>query len=137
MRCSRQGGLVLRIVHAGSTDNIEAVARDIYSRNLGRYFAGEEFAADVDMYWHCMAAQLDAGIIDETVREMVEYDLDTELAVYRDWFRRHPETCAAWEGARLTLNDVSHGLAALRSQWPRAESKSTIPKSAPRRLICV
>ncbi len=49
-----------------SMSNIEAVARDICAKQLashGGYDA--EHAADVDRYWHCVAAELEAGLIDD------------------------------------------------------------------------
>ena len=48
-----------------STSNIEAVARDICLKQLSR-FGGAELDADVDRYWHCVAAELELGQIDET-----------------------------------------------------------------------
>ena len=49
------------------TSNIEVVARDICLKQLSRAGTGGiELAADVDRYWHCVAAQLELGEIDET-----------------------------------------------------------------------
>ena len=46
--------------------NIEAVARDICAKQLSRHgAAGAELAADVDRYWHCVAAGLEAGLVDD------------------------------------------------------------------------
>ena len=74
-----------------STSNIEAVARDICLKQLSR-FGGGELAADVDRYWHCVAAQLETGQIDETGNRVTAFNLEKSLAAYRDWCRRHPES---------------------------------------------
>lgn len=51
---------------SGPASNIEAVARDICARQLARTCASdEELATDVDRYWHCVAAQLESGQIDD------------------------------------------------------------------------
>jgi hypothetical protein len=73
--------------------NIEAVARDICHRQLFRPgMLAWEIAADVDRYWHCVAAQLESGQIDETGKQLEDFNLDQSLAAYRDWCGRHPET---------------------------------------------
>lgn len=77
----------------GSTSNIEAVARDICSRQLSRHGAsGVELAADVDRYWHCVASKLESGQIDETGNSVRNVDLEQGLEAYRDWCQRHPES---------------------------------------------
>ena len=48
-------------------------------------------AVKVDMYWHIVAAELEAGLIDEMGEDVGE----------RDWMRRHPESREAWEIARF------------------------------------
>ncbi len=76
-----------------STSNIEAVARDICLRQLSRAgFGGAELAADVDRYWHCVAAELELGQIDETGNRVTAFNLEKSLAAYRDWCRRHPKS---------------------------------------------
>ena len=75
---------------SGSTHNIEAVARDICCKALSRVgISGPQLAADVDRYWHCVAAQLESGQIDESGNSLVPYDFDTHTEAYRDWRRRH------------------------------------------------
>ena len=75
-----------------STSNIEAVARDICAKQLSRHGAcGAELATDVDRYWHCVAAELEAGLIDDAGDRMPAPDLDERLEAYRDWCGRHPE----------------------------------------------
>ncbi len=81
---------------------MEAVARAICSKTLAR--AGkseEELAFEVDMYWHIVAAEMEAGVIDET-GEVVgsEMDWKRKMEFYRDWMRRHPESRAVWETVR-------------------------------------
>ena len=73
--------------------NIEAVARDICLRQLSHHGAcGAELAADVDRFWHCVAAELEAGQIDDTGNRVPTSDLDERLNAYRDWCQRHPES---------------------------------------------
>ena len=74
-----------------STSNIEAVARDICLKELSR-FSGAELAADVDRYWHCVAAELEVGQIDESGNRVTAFNLGKSIAAYRDWCRRHPES---------------------------------------------
>ncbi len=59
-----------------------------------RAFAGiphESLSADIDRYWHCVAAQIEAGLIDDN-NELIPHDPDTGLAAYCDWRARHPDT---------------------------------------------
>ena len=84
------------------SDNIEAVARAICAKKLAHDGKSEgTIAADVDMWWHMVAVELEAGVIDET-GEVVGGELDWKLKMdgYRDWMRRHPESRAVWETAR-------------------------------------
>ena len=77
----------------GPTNNIEAVARDICARQLSRHGAfGADLAADVDRYWHCVAAELEAAQIDDAGDRLAMTDPDERLGAYRDWCERHPET---------------------------------------------
>jgi hypothetical protein len=76
-----------------STNNIEAVARDICSKQLSRHVGrGAKLAADVDRYWHCVAAELEAGLIDDNGEPVPGTDFGEGLEAYRDWCRRHPES---------------------------------------------
>ena len=76
-----------------STNNIEAVARDICSKQVSRHVGcGVELAAYVDRHWHCVAAELEAGLIDDTGDLIPTYDHDKGLEAYRDWCRGHPES---------------------------------------------
>jgi hypothetical protein len=76
-----------------STDNIEAVARDICARQLARHGAtGAELAAEVDRYWHCVAAEMEAGWVDDDGNLVPAHDHDEGLKAYRDWCQRHPES---------------------------------------------
>ena len=82
---------------SSSTSNIEAVAREHLLKAIVHHGAsGVELAADVDRYWHCYAAQLDAGQIDETGNKITPFDFDKSLKAYRDWCQRHPESRTAW-----------------------------------------
>jgi hypothetical protein len=78
-----------------STNNLEAVARDICAKQLSRNGGyGEELAANVDRYWHCVAAELEAGLIDDVENPVPERGFEDGLAAYRDWCLRHPESKA-------------------------------------------
>ena len=76
-----------------STNNIEAVARDICFKQLSRHGAsGAELIFIVDRFWHCVPAELDAGLIDDNGDPLPERGLDEGLEAYRDWCKRHPES---------------------------------------------
>lgn len=50
-----------------STDNIEPLARAICRRGLSRWgWPDTEVDAMVERYWHCVAAEIEAGFIDES-----------------------------------------------------------------------
>jgi hypothetical protein len=68
-----------------------AVTVRAFERNFRR--AGipqESLSADIDRYWHCVAAQIEAGLMDDD-NELIPHDPDTGLAAYRDWRARHPD----------------------------------------------
>jgi hypothetical protein len=74
-----------------ATSNIEPLAREICERDFRRAGTPEEsLAADIDRYWHCVAAQIEAGLIDDN-NEIIPHDLETDLAAHRDWRARHPD----------------------------------------------
>ena len=90
-------------VMTGWSDNIEAVARAICAKRLEHDEWGEEkLAFEVDMFWHLVAAELEAGVVDET-GEFVGGELawKRKMEGYRDWMRRHPESRAVWKTARF------------------------------------
>jgi hypothetical protein len=71
--------------------NIEPRARAICERNLRRVCKSDtELAADVECYWHCVAAQLEAGFIDDD-GQSVAHDVEAGLDAYVDWRLRHPD----------------------------------------------
>ena len=87
---------------AGSTKNIEGVARAVCAKVLARDGKSDEkLAAEVDMYWHIVAAELESGIIDETGEYVGARDWTKKMDAYRDWMRCHPESRAVWETARF------------------------------------
>jgi hypothetical protein len=78
---------------SNSTSNIEAVARDICMKQLSLHGAsGAALAADVDRYWHCVAAGLEAGLIDDMGDPSPSAGHEESLTAYHDWCRRHPES---------------------------------------------
>jgi hypothetical protein len=71
--------------------NIEAVARDLCERQLPMAETGtSDLPTAVDRYWHCVAAEIEAGLIDEQGNRLRPYDADRDLEAYRDRRRRHP-----------------------------------------------
>lgn len=86
----------------GSTGNIEAVARAACAKSLGHDGKSkQQLATDVEMYWHVVAAYLEAGAVDETGRETRDLNWDEKQDLIDDWVRRHPESAAAWRKARF------------------------------------
>jgi hypothetical protein len=62
------------------TSNIEAVARGICEK---LYADDETLTANVDRYWHCVTAELEAGLIDEAGVRIGPADFDDGLEAYR------------------------------------------------------
>lgn len=76
-----------------SISNIEAVARGICTKQLSRHGAcGTNPAIYVDRYWHCVAAELEAGLIDNNGDLLPDPEFAEGLEAYRDWCMRHPES---------------------------------------------
>lgn len=72
-------------------DNLEPIARVLCERQLRMVGTDSRtLAAAVDKYWHCVAAELEAGLIDERGNRLCPHDADRDLEAYRDWRRRHP-----------------------------------------------
>lgn len=85
-----------------ATSNIEPLARAICERSLRRSATSEiELADDVERYWHCVAAQIEAGFIDDP-GDAVAHDFEDGVDAYVDWRKRHPEFKMS---ARTTLGD--------------------------------
>ena len=82
------------------TNNIEPVARAICERKLRRICTTEaelEVDVDVERYWHCVAAQIEAGLIDDA-GEPIQHDFERGVDAYFDWRARHPDfTPPAWQ----------------------------------------
>jgi len=71
--------------------NIEVVARHLCERQLrAAATCGAELSAAVDRYWHCIAAEIEAGLIDEQGKRLQSADFNRDLEAYRDWRLRHP-----------------------------------------------
>ena len=76
---------------ATHTNNIEPIARAICEQSLRRFSKSDaELAADVECYRHCVAAQIEAGYIDDAGRS-VPHDFEAGVDAYNDWRHRHPE----------------------------------------------
>ena len=87
---------------AGSTKNIEGVARVVCAKVLARDGKSDQkLATEVDIYWHIVAAELEFGIVDETGEYVGELDWTKKMDAYRGWMRRHPESRAVWETVRF------------------------------------
>ena len=71
--------------------NIEAVARALCERQYRAVgIPVNEIPAAVDKYWHCVAAEIEAGLIDDAGQRLLPFDFDVSLTAYRDWCSRHP-----------------------------------------------
>ena len=81
---------------ANWSDNIEAVSYAVCAKTLAHDGVSEEqLAADVDMSWHMVAAELECRVIDESGDSVGgEIDWERKMDGYRDWMRRHPESRA-------------------------------------------
>lgn len=66
--------------------NIEAVARAICARQIATTCGSpSDLKTDVDRLWGCVAAELEAGLIDDDGRLVKDYTVEQGLAAYRDW----------------------------------------------------
>jgi hypothetical protein len=81
---------------SGQRSNIEAVARAICERQYRERNTSDlrRLNAEVDRYWHCVAAELEAGLIDETGSPCMAFDYTISIAAYRDWRARHSDYIA-------------------------------------------
>lgn len=78
-------------MHTSSVSNIEPIARVLCEQALRPTYASEdELAAAVDRYWHCVAAEIESGIINDA-GEIIKHDVDFSVASYQDWRERHPD----------------------------------------------
>jgi hypothetical protein len=73
-----------------SRSNVEAVARQIGERICRSEAKSEaETARWVEQYWRYVAAELEAGLIDESGLRLSDWSLERGLAALRDWEHRH------------------------------------------------
>lgn len=71
--------------------NIEAVARHLCEGQLlAAGVPASALSSQVDRYWHCVAAEIEAGLIDEQGIRLQPYEFGRGLEAYRDWRSRHP-----------------------------------------------
>ena len=77
---------------SATLSNIEAVARDLCERELRAVGTAEDaLTPAVDRYWHCIAAEIEAGLLDEAGSRLLPFDHQRGLEAYRDWRCRHPD----------------------------------------------
>jgi RNA-binding protein YhbY len=71
--------------------DIETVARALCERQLlDMSVVAEKAAAGVDRYWHCVAAEIEAGLIDRAGKRLVPFNFQSTQEAYSNWRRRHP-----------------------------------------------
>lgn len=70
--------------------DVEAAARILCESQLRSWGTSEgNIRKGVDRYWPCVAAEIEAGIIDGAGARLMPYDFDSGLEAYHDWRRRH------------------------------------------------
>ena len=84
-------------------------------------------ATDLKMYWHVVAVDLEAGVVDESGREIGEWSWDEKLDITDDWPRRDPEAAAAWRMARFGAPLSSQPV---RDHWPPSGMRGILAQSA-------
>lgn len=71
-------------------NNIETIARALCKRQLlDMAVVDRDAAAGVDRYWTCVAAELEAGLIDSAGNRLAPFNFEASQAAYREWVRRH------------------------------------------------
>ena len=74
-----------------ATDNIELLARAICARDLRRVGWSEtDVTRMVERHWHCVAAEIEAGLFDDN-GQLVPHHVEEGVLAYRDWRQRHPD----------------------------------------------
>ena len=104
--------------------NIEAVARAPCAKMLAHKDGGEEqFARDVDMWWHQVAAVLECGVIDDT-GEYVGGEIDWKRKM--DGYR----AAASWIARRMpSPTALCWNRGTLQTQHPKRRSGMNRPDS--------
>ena len=82
---------------------MEAVAYAVCAKGPAHEGIGDErLAADVDRWWHLVAAERECAVIVETGESVGgRIDRNRRMAGCRDWMRRHPESRTVQETARF------------------------------------
>ena len=76
--------------------NIETVARALSARICRHSRVPEaDVTAWVDRYWECVAAELEAGLINDRGVRLVAWTPAIGLQALREWEQRHPERYGA------------------------------------------
>jgi len=72
--------------------NVEAAARTLCESQLRSWGISESnIRKGVDRYWPCVAAEIEAGIIDGSGARLMPYNFDSTLEAFRHWRRRHTQ----------------------------------------------
>jgi hypothetical protein len=77
---------------SGNLSNIESIARAICERQIKVHDTDpQRLGTEVGRFWHCVPAELEAGLIHEYGDLAPESNADLALGAYRDWRARHPK----------------------------------------------
>jgi hypothetical protein len=73
-----------------TVSNIEAVSRALCERELqAAGISADQMPKAIDRYWHCVAAEIEAGLVDCEGRRLSPFDFNSSQEAYRDWCTRH------------------------------------------------
>ena len=106
-----------QFMHA-AWSNIEAVARDLCERQLRAAGAGASaLSTAVDRYWHCIAAEIEAGLIDEHGNPIgglrnpyVDPISLLQVELLRDWRAAGRPDDARFRALAATVNGIAAGV---------------------------
>jgi hypothetical protein len=71
--------------------NLETIARALCEKQLlAMSIVAKDAAAGADRYWPCIAAEIEAGLIDTAGNRLTPFDMEASQAAYRSWVQRHP-----------------------------------------------
>jgi hypothetical protein len=71
--------------------NIDPLHVRSVARQIAKACASpSDLKTDVDRLWGCVAAELEAGLIDDDGRKVKNYTVEQGLAAYREWKHGRP-----------------------------------------------